>query len=62
MILNIKGNEYEVNAMTKSGPNFWKWPTTKDKIWYNEDKIVALLSLPTIENAREIYSFPELSK
>lgn len=51
-------NEYLVSVMTMSGPNGWRWPETKDKIWYVEGQVLERISPPSTTNSRGVCNVP----
>lgn len=60
IISNSAENEYSVRAMEKSGQN-WKWPKVEDKLDYNVNDIMRVITKPKLINKRGIYEVPEIS-
>ena len=52
--------QLQVNVMQKSG-SFYKWPRTKDNIFYRHENVVQKLSAPVVAGNRGQFTFKELT-
>lgn len=52
-------SEVKVNVMVKSG-KYWKWPNSKDEVYYTMDKVIKKLSRPEVVNSRGHFKFEGL--
>ena len=48
-----------VNVMRACFPTGWKWPSTKDEIYYKSENIVKKIDLPIPTDARGGWQFSE---
>lgn len=62
MRINTSENQVMVSVMNSSGLNCWKWPLTKDEMWYESDDVVQIIAEPTPVNKRGAFKVPELEK
>ena len=61
-VVSINENqEVQVNVMHESGPHTWKWPLSKDMIFYSKSDIVRILNPPVAAGHRGQFRFPDFS-
>ena len=60
-VLDIVGNNTQVTCMCPVGKH-WRWPQTKDILWYSEDKVLGKIEplLPVTSTTRDHYTCSEL--
>ncbi|XP_033122920.1 uncharacterized protein LOC117121731 [Anneissia japonica] len=55
-VIDIREGEYQVSVMERAGKN-WKWPSTKDNIFYMKSKMISKLEAPEVVNSRAHFKF-----
>jgi len=53
----VDDNNIMINAMTRAGPLYWRWPSDKDEIYYDIENIIKILPNPTVTTSRGDFSF-----
>jgi hypothetical protein len=60
IVVAIKDDDVEVNAMQSVGQNRYKWPKSRDQICYEQHNVLALIPEPVQVNRRFVEITPDI--